>query len=207
MHRLILTSQTYRQASTSNPSAKKIDADNRLLWRFSPRRVEAEVIRDSMLAVAGNLNATMGGPSFRPFTVSSYGSKFYALVDRDTPEFNRRSIYRMTVHSARNPLLEALDCPDPSSKTPKRNVSTTPTQALEMMNDVFVLRQARILAERVRKGAGTDANKQCMAAVGLTLCRKPSQNELSKAASFLKTNTLEMYCWALLNSGEFAYVD
>lgn len=207
MHRLILTSQTYRQASTSNPSAKKVDADNRLLWRFSPRRVEAEVIRDAMLAVAGNLNTAMGGPSFRPFTVSSYGSKFYALVDRDTPEFNRRSIYRMTVHSARNPLLEALDCPDPSSKTPKRNVSTTPTQALEMMNDVFVLRQARILAERVRKGAGTDAKKQCMAAVGLTLCRNPSQNELNKAASFLKSNTLEMYCWALLNSGEFAYVD
>ena len=207
MHRLILTSQTYRQASTSNAAAKKVDADNRLLWRFSPRRVEAEVIRDAMLAVAGNLNTAMGGPSFRPFTVSSYGSKFYALIDRDTPEFNRRSIYRMTVHSARNPLLEALDCPDPSSKTPKRNVSTTPTQALEMMNDVFVLRQARILAERVRKGAGTDAKKQCMAAVALTLCRKPSQNELSKAASFLKSNTLEMYCWALLNSGEFAYVD
>ena len=207
MNRLILTSQTYRQASTSDAAAKRVDADNRLLWRFSPRRVEAEVIRDAMLAVAGNLNTSMGGPSFRPFTVSSYGSKFYALIDRDTPEFNRRSIYRMTVHSARNPLLEALDCPDPSSKTPKRNVSTTPTQALEMMNDAFVLRQARILAERVRKGAGTDAKKQCMAAVGLTLCRKPSQNELSKAASFLKSNTLEMYCWALLNSGEFAYVD
>lgn len=207
MHRLILTSQTYRQASTSNAAAKKVDADNRLLWRFSPRRVEAEVIRDAMLMAAGNLNATMGGPSFRPFTVSSYGSKFYALIDRDTPEFNRRSIYRMTVHSARNPLLEALDCPDPSSKTPKRNVSTTPTQALEMMNDVFVLRQARILAERVRKNAGTDVRKQSITAVALTLCRKPTPLELTRATKFLKTNTLEMYCWALLNSGEFAYVD
>ena len=76
-----------------------------------------------------------------------------------------------------------------------------------MMNDAFVLRQARILAERVRKSAGTDSKKQCSTAVGLTLCRKPSQNEQSKAASFLKTNTLEMYCWALLNSGEFASVD
>jgi hypothetical protein len=76
-----------------------------------------------------------------------------------------------------------------------------------MMNDVFVLRQARILAERVRKNAGTDVRKQSITAVALTLCRKPSHNELSKAASFLKTNTLEMYCWALLNSGEFAYVD
>jgi len=207
MHRLILTSQTYRQASTSNAAAKKVDADNRLLWRFSPRRVEAEVIRDAMLMAAGNLNTAMGGPSFRPFTVSSYGSKFYALIDRDTPEFNRRSIYRMTVHSARNPLLEALDCPDPSSKTPKRNVSTTPTQALEMMNDVFVLRQARILAERVRKNAGTDVRKQSITAVALTLCRKPTQLELTRATKFLKSNTLEMYCWALLNSGEFAYVD
>jgi hypothetical protein len=76
-----------------------------------------------------------------------------------------------------------------------------------MMNDAFVLRQARILAERVSKSAGTDAKKQCITAVGLTLCRKPSQNELTRANTFLKTNTLEMYCWALLNSGEFAYVD
>jgi len=207
MHRLILTSQTYRQASAPNAAASKVDADNRLLWRFSPRRVEAEVIRDAMLAVAGNLNRTMGGPGFRPFTVSSYGSKFYTLIDKDTPEFNRRSIYRMTVHSARNPLLEALDCPDPSSKTPKRNISTTPTQALEMMNDAFVLRQARLLAERVRKSAGQDINKQSSMAISLTLGRKPAGKEKTRAASFLKANTLEMYCWALLNSGEFAYVD
>ena len=207
MHRLILTSQAYRQASAPNAAASKVDADNRLLWRFSPRRLEAEVIRDAMLAVAGNLNKSMGGPGFRPFTVSSYGSKFYALIDRDTPEFNRRSIYRMTVHSARNPLLEALDCPDPSSKTPKRNVSTTPTQALEMMNDAFVLRQARMLAERVRKSGGADTRNQISLAISLTLCRSASGPELTRAATFLKSNTLEMYCWALLNSGEFAYVD
>ena len=207
MHRLILTSKAYRQASTPNAVASKVDADNRLLWRFSPRRLEAEVIRDAMLAVAGNLNSSMGGPGFRPFTVSSYGSKFYALIDRDTPEFNRRSIYRMTVHSARNPLLEALDCPDPSSKTPKRNVSTTPTQALEMMNDAFVLRQARVLAERVRKSVGADIRKQASHAISLTLGRSPSATELTRAATFLKSNTLDMYCWALLNSGEFAYVD
>jgi hypothetical protein len=207
MHRLILTSNAYRQASAPNATASKVDADNRLLWRFSPRRLEAEVIRDAMLAVAGNLNSSMGGPGFRPFTVSSYGSKFYALIDRDTPEFNRRSIYRMTVHSARNPLLEALDCPDPSSKTPKRNVSTTPTQALEMMNDAFVLRQARVLAERVRKSVGADIRKQASHAISLTLGRSPSATELTRAATFLKSNTLDMYCWALLNSGEFAYVD
>lgn len=207
MHRLILTSHAYRQASTPNAAASKVDADNRLIWRFSPRRVEAEVIRDAMLAVAGNLNPEMGGPSFKPFTVSSYGSKFYTLIDRDTPEFNRRSIYRMTVHSARNPLLEALDCPDPSSKTPKRNVSTTPTQALEMMNDAFVLRQARVFAERVRKSAGSDFAKQCRLAVSISLGRQPTATELTRATKFLKANTLEMYCWALLNSGEFAYVD
>ncbi len=207
MHRLILTSRAYRQASAPSAAASKVDADNRLLWRFSPRRLEAEVIRDAMLAVAGNLNKSIGGPSFRPFTVSSYGSKFYTLVDRDTPEFNRRTIYRMTVHSARNPLLEALDCPDPSSKTPKRNVSTTPTQALEMMNDTFVLRQARILAERVRRACGPDTRKQASLAVTLTLGRAASVTELTRARTFLQGNTLDMYCWALLNSGEFAYVD
>ena len=207
MHRLILTSRAYRQASAPSAAASKVDSENRLLWRFSPRRLEAEVIRDAMLAVAGNLNKSIGGPSFRPFTVSSYGSKFYTLVDRDTPEFNRRTIYRMTVHSARNPLLEALDCPDPSSKTPKRNVSTTPTQALEMMNDTFVLRQARILAERVRRACGSDTRKQASLAVTLTLGRTASVTELTRARTFLQGNTLDMYCWALLNSGEFAYVD
>jgi hypothetical protein len=113
----------------------------------------------------------------------------------------------MTVHSARNPLLEALDCPDPSSKTPKRNISTTPTQALEMMNDAFVLRQAGLLAERVRKSAGQDIAKQSSLAISLSLGRKPTGKETTRAALFLKANTLEMYCWALLNSGEFAYVD
>lgn len=207
MHRLIMTSKTYRQSSSPNPAASRVDADNRLLWRFAPRRLEAEVIRDSMLVAAGNLNPAKGGPSYRPFTVSTYGSKFYALVDADTPDFNRRTLYRMGVHSARSPLLESLDCPDPSSKTPKRSVSTTPTQALEMMNDGFVIRQSRVLATRISAQVKGDLKRQVTMAIELTLGRPATPIELTRGLNFLWVNRLEAYCWTLLNSSGFAYID
>ena len=207
MHRLIVTSKTYRQSSRPNPAASMVDADNRLLWRFAPRRLEAEVIRDSMLMAAGNLNPAKGGPSYRPFTVSAYGSKFYALVDADTPDFNRRTLYRMGVHSARSPLLESLDCPDLSSKTPKRSVSTTPTQALEMMNDSFVIRQSRVLASRILAQVKGDLSRQVRLAIELTLGRVATLIELKRGLNFLWVNRLEAYCWTLLNSSGFAYID
>ena len=101
LHRLILLSNSYQQAATFNPKAAASDADNRLLWRCSPRRLEAEAVRDAMLAISGQLNDRLGGESFRPFKVESFNSAFYNLLDIDSPEFNRRSVYRMNVNSAR----------------------------------------------------------------------------------------------------------
>ena len=125
-----------------------MDADNRLLWRYAPRRLEAEAVRDAILAASGQLNRSGGGPSFRPFTTTEFNATFYTPIDRPEPEFSRRTVYRINVNSGKDPLLDSFDCPDPSVKTPRRGVTTTPLQALELMNNSFIQRQANHLAER-----------------------------------------------------------
>ncbi|MEP6755491.1 MAG: DUF1549 domain-containing protein [Chthonomonadales bacterium] len=206
MHRMILLSNTYRQSAAFNPAAAKVDGDDRLLWRFAPRRQEGESIRDAMLSVSGEINLQMGGPSFQPFDVQNFGSNFYIQKDTGEPQFNRRSIYRINVQSAKSPFLAALDCPDPASKTPRRTMSTTAIQALELMNNTFVLRQSKKFAERVKREAGTSTNAQIDHAFEIALGRFPSAGELKRSAAFVAANDLESFCWSLLNSTEFLYV-
>jgi len=206
LHRLMVTSATYRQSSAFDAEAAAIDADNRLLWRYSPRRLEAEAVRDAMLAASGKLNRVSGGPSARPFRVENFNSAFYILFDEDRPEFNRRAVYRMNVNSAKDPVLDVLDCPDPSVKTPRRNATTTPLQALTMMNNPFVARMAGSLAERVQFEAGKDWNSQVSLAYRLALGRDPTRDELDRAANVARDAVLKAVCWALFNSSEFAYV-
>src|SRR5439155_17758241 len=129
---------TYRQSAQFNPRAAALDAGNRLLWRFAPHRLEAETVRDAMLAVSGELEPRLGGPSFRPFAVTALLTSFYHAVDDGRRDFNRRSIYRMNVNTGRSALLDALDCPAPSLNAPRRRTTTTPQQALALMNDSFV---------------------------------------------------------------------
>jgi hypothetical protein len=206
MHRMILTSAAYRQSSQFNADAAAKDADDRMLWRFAPRRIEAEAVRDSMLAMSGRLNQQMGGPGFRPFKVTEFNSTFYELIDQDRPEFNRRTIYRIGVNSAKDPLLESFDCPEPSVKTPRRSVTTTPLQALGLMNDAFVLRQAELMANRVHIEVGLDASASARRAYRLALGRLPSETELRRAIAFIGENGLASFCWALFNCSEFLYV-
>ncbi len=206
LHRLIVNSATYRQSSAFNGKAAALDADNQWLWRFTPRRLEAEAVRDAMLAVGGQLNPAMGGPSFRPFTITEFNAAFYHLVDRDEPEFNRRTIYRANVNSGKDPLLEAFDCPDPSVKTPRRGVTTTPLQALELMNNSFVQRQAKLLAERALKGKGKDIDAAIESAYRMALGRPPTAEESARASAAAKERGIDGVCWALLNSTEFVYV-
>ena len=206
LHRLIVTSAVYRQSSAFDAKAAAIDADNRLLWRFAPRRLEAEAIRDAMLAASGQLNRAAGGPSFQPFTISAHGSTFYQPVDRVEPEFNRRTVYRMSVNSGKDPLLDAFDCPDPAIKTPRRGATTTPLQALELMNNAFVQRQARHLADRVLKVAGEDVERAVPEAYRLALGRNPTAAERDRAVEEARDRGLSHVCWALLNSTEFVYV-
>jgi len=206
LHRLIVTSAAYQQSSAFNAKWAATDADDQFLWRFPPRRLEAEAVRDAMLAVSGQLNPMLGGPSFRPFTVTEFNASFYHLVDRAEPEFNRRTVYRANVNSGKDPLLDAFDCPDPSVKTPKRGVTATPLQALELMNNSFVQRQAKCLAERVSGGSGRNMKLAVRNAYLLTLGRMPTPAEIDRALTAVKERGLGSLCWALLNSTEFVYV-
>jgi mono/diheme cytochrome c family protein len=206
LHRLILLSNTYRQSARYNATFAGKDAEDRLLWRFPPRRLEGEAVRDAMLCVSGQLNPRRGGPSFRPFTEFVDNSHFYTLVDTPDPEFNRRTVYRINVNSAKSPLLEALDCPDPSTKTPRRAVTTTPLQALELMNSSFVQRQAAGLATRLSREAGPSLPDRVALAYRLAFSRSPTAMETTRAISFAQEQGLENLCWTLFNASEFLYV-
>lgn len=206
LHRLIVHSATYRQASAFMDSAASIDADNRLLWRFAPRRLEAEAVRDAMLVASGQLNPNGGGPSFRPFTTTEFNATFYTPVDRDEPEFNRRTVYRINVNSGKDPLLDSFDCPDPSVKTPRRGVTTTPLQSLELMNNAFVQRQASHFAKRTMQTANDDVSNAIESAYRMALGRTPNRDELIRAIAVAKERGMASVCWALFNSTEFIYV-
>ncbi len=207
LHRMIVLSNTYRQASPYREEPAKVDSESRLLWRFPPRRVEGEVIRDAMLSVSGQLNLKASGPGFRPFDILIDNSHFYIPKDPTEPEFNRRTVYRTNVNSGRGTFLESIDCPDPSVKTPVRAITTTPLQALSLMNNSFVLRQARLLAVRVKEEAGAGFEGQIERAYRLAFGRKPDAGEISHAVEVARQNGMESVCWALLNANEFLYVN
>jgi mono/diheme cytochrome c family protein len=206
LHRLIVNSATYQQSSQANARAMGIDGDNTLLWRFPPHRLEAETVRDAVLAVSGQLNPAMGGPSFRPFDALKFPANAYVPVDKIGPEFNRRTIYRMNVNSGKEPLLDSFDCPDPSVKTPRRGVTTTPLQALALMNNSFLQRHAGHLAERALKESEKDLPRAIQTTYRLTLGRRPTEDESKRALAAARDRSLTNVCWALLNSTEFIYV-
>ncbi|MDA0832490.1 MAG: DUF1553 domain-containing protein [Planctomycetota bacterium] len=207
LHRLMVTSATYRQSSAGNEQALAIDADNRLYWRYSPRRLDAEIVRDAMLAASGELNARVGGASFQPFTVTKLQTSFYHLFDSGEPEFNRRSIYRMQINTGRSPFLEAFDCPAPSLAMPQRRSTTTTLQALALMNDSFVLRQTERMAERIARSlSNKDRVEHISRAMQLTLGRQPTAVELSQFETLVEQHGLNNLCWVLLNTSEFLYV-
>ncbi len=208
LHKRIMLSAAYRQSAAFNEQAAAVDADNRLLWRYPPRRLEGEAVRDAMLAVSGKLNRKMGGPSFRPFESERIGSlEHYKLFDKDDPELDRRTVYRMNVNSGTDPLLDSLDCPIPAVKTPQRMATTTPLQALSLMNNAFVQRQAKFFAERVAEQAGEDPEARIDTAFKLALGRGPDRDEAAWSRSLLLDHGLESLCWGLFNAGEFLYLN
>jgi hypothetical protein len=205
-HLLIAGSAAYRQASDFDERAAAIDADARLLWRFPPRRLEAEAVRDALLAAAGRLDLGIGGPSFRPFRISTFNSTFYEIEDREGPDFERRSVYRMNVVSGKDPILDVLDCPDPAARAPERRRTTTPLQALSMMNNSFVLRQARALAERALR-EGSDALEIAIdRAFRLALGRPPAPSEAARGLALAREHGIESLAWVLVNAAEFQHV-
>ena len=207
IHRLIVNSATYRQSSRPRVDAAKKDASNRLLWRKSPQRLDAETLRDAVLSVAGELNPTVGGPGYHDFTTFTFNSQFYDILDPVGDSFHRRSLYRTWVRSGRNPFLEVLDCPDPSTKTPRRAVTTTPLQALSLFNNSFMLRMSERLADTRRRDSAAVSDHDVAQLVEQVLGRKPSAAETADLRAFAAQHGLPTLARVLLNSNEFLYVD
>lgn len=196
LHREILLSATYQQASTGDSANQEKDPANRMLWRMNRRRLEIEPWRDAVLAVSGQLDRTVGGPS-SALSASNTRRTFYGTVSR---------------HQL-NDLLRLFDFPDPNITAGERSVTTVPLQQLFVMNSDFMVNQARALAGRLKGEAGTDAARVSKL-FGLMFGRAPTEEERRLAAAFLKTSpegdgldALEQFCLAMLGTNEFTYVD
>jgi hypothetical protein len=212
LQRLILTSATYRQQSrVAGDKAAQVDADNRLLWRANLRRLEGEEIRDAMLAVSGALNPQLGGPSYRDMQVGGGVMGTNAEFTDPTNEFNpatcRRTIYRLWARSGNLPMLESLDCPDPSVMSPRRTSTITPIQALSLLNSPFAENCAKRFAERVRADAGDDVNRQIARVYELAFGRGPREEERAIAERFVREIGLDQMCVAVFNANGFLFVD
>jgi hypothetical protein len=210
LHRLIVTSAAYRQGAGWSAEAARLDAGNRLLWRKSPRRLEAEAVRDAALHVAGRLNPRMGGPGFqdtRQVRAPGTSAVLYLPADGDGEELRRRSLYRVWSRGGRNRLLDAFDCPDPSATAPSRPVTTTPLQALAMLNNTLVLRTAGDFADRLKREARGDVGRQVRRAYLLAYGRRPTAEEAELAERVVRVHGLAVLTRAIFNSNEFLYVD
>lgn len=208
IHRLIVLSATYRQSSILNPEGMKVDSENRLLWRAPLRRLEGESLRDSMLSVAGILNLTPGGPGYQDVTVTpNNGTTYYEPIDQIDPLFQRRTIYRFVPRGGRSALLDSFDCPDPSVTAPRRQVTTTPLQALSLMNNPFVLEASEKLALRAEREAGPDPVAQIDRMWKLTTGRSPDVRERELSRSLVQQHGASALGRALFNSNEFVLLE
>lgn len=206
LHRLIMTSQAYRQSGSWRDEAAREDADSRLLWRFPPRRLSAEEIRDTLLLVVGRLDLTMGGPGFRLYEYQQDNVATYVPLDVHGPETYRRAVYHHNARAARVDVLTDFDCPDPAFSEPRRASTTTPLQALTLMNHNFSLDMTRLLAERLQRES-PDAASQVRRAFQLAFAREPTAREQQAGAKLIETHGLRAFCRAILNSNELIHVN
>lgn len=213
LHKLIVTSQTYRQSAIPVreiwQKANEIDSSNSLLWRQNRRRLEAEAVRDSILAVAGILDLSMGGPSFQDFVIShpEHSPHYeYQLANLEDHKLHRRSIYRFIVRSQQQPWMATLDCADPSLLVDKRNQTITPLQALGQLNNQLVLVASRHFADRL-KAMTTDPCQQTRTAIRIALQRNATGQEIDELTHYSLQNGLENMCRIVLNLNEFVFVD
>jgi len=208
LHKLILTSETWQQASQVPPNAK--DSGNRLLWRMNRQRMDAEVFRDSILRLSGRLDLSMGGPGIEQFKKSqgpqATPSLDYSSYDWNSPGASRRSIYRVVWRGISDPFMEALDFPDLGLLAPKRGFSVSALQSLAVFNNDFVLHGSEWLAQRVESEGG-DLNEQVQRAVRLVWLRPPSASEQVEFTNYARKHGLRAFCRVLLNSNEFLFIE
>jgi hypothetical protein len=206
LQRQILLSATWQQSSTPRDDALRVDAGSRYLWRFPPRRLEAEAIRDSLLAVTGVLNPTPGGPSFYLHEVNRENVYHYYPKETFGPDEYRRMVYAFKVRMEQDGIFGAFDCPDGSLVMPKRSVSTTPLQALNLFNSRFTLDLSESFALRLERDAGLDPSAQVTRAWALAFNRTPNPAELTDALAFTRTHGLPALARAVLNANELVFI-
>ena len=205
MLRLLVHSRAFRQSSQPNERGNRLDADSKWLWRFPPKRVEAEVIRDSILQASGNLDLRVGGRSYRIHNVKKTYAQ-WELVDNHGPETWRRMIYQERMRRVDDGMFTAFDFPDCGQVRAKRPVSTTPLQALNLMNSDFVMEQSRLIAERAQRESEGKSEQALARCFELLLGRKPTPREQESCSTLLRDGELNLICRAIINSNEFAFL-
>jgi hypothetical protein len=215
LHRLIVTSETYQQSASAADSAEFMrntasDPDNKLLWRHNRTRLDAESVRDAVLAISGQLDLRMGGPSDRQFDLQPgihvTPRVDYAKFDPDSDAGRRRSVYRFLFRTLPDPMMDALDCPAGDQLTPVRNGSVTVQQALALWNSAFIGRQAGHCAVRVANEAST-LEAQIVRLFALALSRSPRAEEAADFRAYIDKHGLANACRVMLNSNEFLFVE
>ncbi len=206
LQRQILLSRAFQQSSSPRDDGLRADAGARLLWRFPPRRLEAEAIRDSILAASGALDLRMGGPGFHLQIVEE--DNVYRYFPRESfgqPEF-RRMVYLARIRQEQDSVFGSFDCPSGNQVISRRTRSNTPLQALNLFNSTFVLQQADLLAERLRIEAGPEPVRQVDLAFRHAFGRVPDRLEQEASVALVNQSGLPALCRALFNTSEFLFV-
>jgi mono/diheme cytochrome c family protein len=211
LHREILLSQAYQQSGVFQDEAARTDRDARLLWRFPPRRLSAEEVRDTMLAVAGRLDLRMEGPGFRLYRYSQDNVSTYFPLDAPGPETYRRAVYHQNARASVIDVLSDFDLPDNAFPAPRRASTTSPLQTLTLLNHQFTLDMAEALATRIASGAeeGTTVSGEQMIerAFALAFQRAPTAQEIAAATALIATHGPRAFCRAMLNANELLYLE
>lgn len=209
LHRLICTSSVYRQSSAYDSTRQKIDANNQFLWRMNRRRLEAEEVRDAILAVSGRMNHGMFGPGFYLFQLEKTDHSPHYEYHKHDPEdakSHRRSVYRFIVRSQPDPFMTTLDCADSSQSTPQRNETLTSLQALSLLNNKFTLAMSRHFARRLESEERT-LPARIDRAMRLVVGRAATDDERGQLLGYATKHGLANLCRVLLNMSEFVYLD
>ncbi|MCC7374647.1 MAG: DUF1553 domain-containing protein [Verrucomicrobiales bacterium] len=206
LQRRIVLSHAWRQSNAPRAEALAVDAADRLLWRFPPRRLEAEAIRDCILEASGALVSSGGGPSFHLHEVDRENVYHYQPKERFGPEEFRRMVYAYKVRMEHDGIFGSFDCPDGSLVAPRRSISTTPLQALNLFNSAFVLDQAERLSDRLAREAGPELQSRVQRAWQLVFQRDPGVDEARDAVQLAEAHGVPALARALLNANEFLFI-
>jgi len=206
LHREILLSQTWQQASDHREEAARVDGSSRLLWRFPPRRLDAEEIRDTMLQVAGRLDLRAGGPGFRLYRYLEDNVATYVPLDHHGPETWRRAVYHQNARASLIDGLTDFDLPDNASAAPTRARTISPLQSLTQFNHQLTLELASVLVERLEREAGADDEARVKRAFQLAFQRPPTASELAAARRLIEEHGWRALTRALLNANELFFL-